>query len=99
MKILGLERLKEKLATLTSKEKKPVKRLPPAPRYRYYTPYWERNMLHPTAGMETRGRTLNPYAVATATKWRENRIKELISKITAGTATRRERWELAHLQS
>ena len=68
-------------------------------RPRGFSPWWVRNNIHPTAGMEMRGRTLDPRAVATAAVWRSKRIKELISKAVQGIITAKERRELRRIQS
>jgi hypothetical protein len=93
--------VKEKLAALRSNSKSKVVTAPgdkpkaqQPPRRHQWSPWWVRNMVHPTAGAEARGRTLNPYAVAQAQASRSQRIAYLNNKVTHGNATAKETREL-----
>lgn len=104
MKVMGLGWVREKLAALKAKAKdekqhKEKEKAAPAPRMHRFTPWWEKNMIHPTGTCEARGRTLNPYATDAARKQLAEQRKALQTKVDSGTATRRERWMLAHMQS
>ena len=104
MKVMGLGWVREKLAALKAKAKDEVKhkekeKAPPLPRIHRFTPWWKHNMVHPTGSCEAGGRTLNPYAADAARKQLAEQRKALQTKVDNGTATRRERWMLNHMQS
>lgn len=101
MKVLGLDWVREKLAALKAKDKE-VKAKPketPLPRMHRFSPWWQRNSVHPTGTCGAKGRTLNPYAVNAAEMQLAEQRKALQAKVDNGSATRRERWMLNHMKS